>query len=82
MQLPETIPAHQLLTPDIARVIYEQLANVTTAAINDDVHVNEMSDFLARASEVIQQTVVEFVQAEIERAERNGRPFRLVARCA
>jgi hypothetical protein len=77
MQLPETIPAHQLLTPDIARVIYEQLVRVTTAV--DELDTIET---LKTSSEVIQQTVVNFVQAEIERAERNGRPFRLVARCA
>jgi hypothetical protein len=77
MQLPETIPAHQLLTPDIARVIYEQLARVTTAV--DELDTIET---LKTSSEVIQQTVVDFVQAEIERAERNGRPFRLVARRA
>jgi hypothetical protein len=77
VELPDTIPAHQLLTPDIARVIYEQLVRVTDAV--DDLDIIET---LKTSSEVIQQTVVDFVQAEIERAEQNGRPFRLVARFA
>lgn len=75
MNLPDEIPAHQLLTPDVARVIYEQLARVTTAV--DDLDIIET---LKTSSEAIQQTVVDFVQAEIERAAKNGHPFRLVAR--
>lgn len=77
MQLPDEIPAHQLLTPDIARVIYARIAEVAEA----DENINEaLLDIVANASKQIQQTVVDFVQAEVERSARNGRPFRLVAR--
>lgn len=79
MELPDTIPAHQLLTPDIARMIYERLAEVVNTATHDNNHVHIAME---QASKQIQQTVVDFVQAEIERAERNGLPFRLVARFA
>jgi hypothetical protein len=78
MQLPDEIPAHQLLTPGLARAIYARLVDVakTAKSAGDD----EVVTLLDLTSQELQQTVVDFVQAEIERAERNGRPFRLVAR--
>jgi hypothetical protein len=80
MNLPDEIPAHQLLTADLARELYDQLAGLADTAVETRDHRTIVAS-ITETSERIQQAVVDFVQAEIERTAKNGRPFRLVARC-